>query len=65
MKNELIKDGFWQQAFKVSFLCAMGYIPAGIAFACCLWQQNFLYMAAILSSVVLYAVRRNMLLLRC
>jgi len=32
MKNERIKDGFWQQAFKVSFPVAMGYIPAGIAF---------------------------------
>ena len=55
MTNELMKNGLWQQAFKVSFPVAMGYIPAGIAFGVLFVAAKLPIWAAILSSVVLYA----------
>ena len=51
MTNELMKNGLWQQAFKVSFPVAMGYIPAGIAFGVLFVAAKLPIWAAILSIV--------------
>lgn len=54
-RKTTMKQIQWQQAVKISWPVAMGYIPAGIAFGVLFVAANLPAWAAILSSILLYA----------